>query len=572
MIARRDEFKILRPGVIEGAAEAAGTEMAATGDVTMRDLPKALLLAAGYTLFAKIGLSIQPVNTFATLVWPPTGIALAALLLLGNRFWPAIAIGAVVANVWTGAPILVALGIGAGNTLEALLGSFALSRITGFRRSLDRLQDVIGLVLLACAVSTAVSATIGVLSLQLGGLITPNRFGATWRAWWLGDAISDLVVAPLLLTWKPAADAPVPRGRWAEATVLGVCLVVASLAIFDRTTHGMASLLSPLLVWAAIRFNERGAARATFVISAIAIWATARGHGPFARLAVSEGLFSLQAFVLLTSATFLVLGAVMSERRRAHLAAIESDRTEQEMELAAAIQREILPRSLPEVAGVEIAAANVPTRHVGGDYYDAFPLSRGRLGFLVADVSGKGVSAALLVSTVHAAVHLQIDEAKTILDLVSRIDRHLRRYAATRKFLTLFFGIFEPDSGLLTYVSAGHNPALLLGRSGILTQLASTGVPVGMFPDASWRQETVTLRPRDLLCVYTDGLTDAVNSAEEEFGLDRLSSLVARGDEMPLQALCDRMLADVADFAGDVSQYDDQTLLLLRRTQGPPSG
>jgi sigma-B regulation protein RsbU (phosphoserine phosphatase) len=169
-------------------------------------------------------------------------------------------------------------------------------------------------------------------------------------------------------------------------------------------------------------------------------------------------------------------------------------------------------------------------------------------------------------------VHLQIDEAKTILDLVSRIDRHLRRYAATRKFLTLFFGIFEPDSGLLTYVSAGHNPALLLGRSGILTQLASTGVPVGMFPDASWRQETVTLRPRDLLCVYTDGLTDAVNSAEEEFGLDRLSSLVARGDEMPLQALCDRMLADVADFAGDVSQYDDQTLLLLRRTQGPPSG
>ncbi len=174
--------------------------------------------------------------------------------------------------------------------------------------------------------------------------------------------------------------------------------------------------------------------------------------------------------------------AAAIETARLHRAAIESERIEREMELAAAIQREILPHSLPEVAGVELAAANLPTRHVGGDYYDLFPLSRGRLGFLVADVSGKGVPAALLVSTVHAAVHLQIDEAKTVVDLVTRIDRHLRRYAATRKFLTLFFGLFEPDTGLLTYVSAGHNPGLLLRGSGEMARLNSTGVPVGMLP------------------------------------------------------------------------------------------
>jgi len=259
--------------------------------------------------------------------------------------------------------------------------------------------------------------------------------------------------------------------------------------------------------------------------------------------------------------------AAAVETARLHRAAIESERIEREMELAAAIQREILPHSLPEVSGVELAAANLPTRHVGGDYYDLFPLSRGRLGLLVADVSGKGVPAALLVSTVHAAVHLQIDEARTVVDLVSRIDRHLRRYAATRKFLTLFFGLFEPDSGLLTYVSAGHNPALLLRRSGQMARLNSTGVPVGMFPDASWRQETVTLAPGDLLCVYTDGLTEAVSAAEEEFGLDRLSTLVAGGRETPLKDLCDRVLAEVADFAAGMPQYDDQTLLLLRRRE-----
>src|SRR5262249_56353289 len=113
----------------------------------------------------------------------------------------------------------------------------------------------------------------------------------------------------------------------------------------------------------------------------------------------------------------------------------------------------------------------------GGAYYGLFPLSRGRLGFLVADVSGKGIPAALLVSTVHAAVHLQIDEAKTVVELVERIDRHLRRYAATRKFLTLFFGLYDPAQRCLTYVSAGHNPALLLREGGKIESLPATGVP-----------------------------------------------------------------------------------------------
>lgn len=258
--------------------------------------------------------------------------------------------------------------------------------------------------------------------------------------------------------------------------------------------------------------------------------------------------------------------AAAIETARLHREAIEKERIERELELAAAIQREILPRSLPQVAGVELAAANLPTRQVGGDYYDLFPLAGGRLAFLVADVSGKGVPAALLVSTVHAAVHLQIDEAKTIVDLVTRIDRHLQRYAAARKFLTLFFGQFEPASGVLKYVSAGHNPALLVRQTGPLVTLDSTGVPVGMLPNARWREETVELGHGDLLCVYTDGVTEAVDENDEEFGLERLTRLLGHGREVPARVLCDRILAAVADFARGVPQYDDQTVLLVRRT------
>ncbi len=256
--------------------------------------------------------------------------------------------------------------------------------------------------------------------------------------------------------------------------------------------------------------------------------------------------------------------AAAIETARLHKEAIEKERIERELELAATIQRQILPRDLPHVEGLELAAVNRPTRQVGGDYFDWFPLSGGRLAFLVADVSGKGVPAALLVSTVHAAVHLQIDDAKTIADLVARVDRHLQRYAATRKFLTAFFGLIEPETGVLRYVSAGHNPALLRRVSGGIEQLKATGVPLGMFPNASWREETVVVGRGDLLCVYTDGVSEALNAADEEFGLDRLTALVAAAAGP--EALRATVFDAIEAFAADVPQYDDQTLLIVRRT------
>jgi sigma-B regulation protein RsbU (phosphoserine phosphatase) len=254
--------------------------------------------------------------------------------------------------------------------------------------------------------------------------------------------------------------------------------------------------------------------------------------------------------------------AAAIETARLHKEAIEKERIERELELAAAIQRQILPRDLPKVPGLDIAARNIPTRQVGGDYFDFFPLSGGRLAFLVADVSGKGVPAALLVSTVHAAVHLQIDEAKSLPDLVARIDRHLQRYAATRKFLTAFFGLLEPSTGTLRYVSAGHNPALLRRADGGMEQLKATGVPMGMFPTATWREETLKLLPGDLLCVYTDGVTEALNAVDEEFGMERLERLL---DGATPDEICRRVFDAIGVFASQVPQYDDQTLLLVRR-------
>src|SRR5437868_4808775 len=165
----------------------------------LRYLAALLALTIIYAGAARAGLMLDAIAGFATLVWAPTGIALAALLLFGYRLWPAVFLGAFAVNLWTGAPLVAALGIALGNTLEAVAGTFALRRIPGFRPALDRLEDVASLIVVAAGVCTMISASIGVISLALAGTITPSQIAVTWRAWWLGDLVGALVVAPLLL-------------------------------------------------------------------------------------------------------------------------------------------------------------------------------------------------------------------------------------------------------------------------------------------------------------------------------------------------------------------------------------
>jgi signal transduction histidine kinase len=300
-------------------------------------------LAAVYLVAARLGLMIDAVAGFATLVWPATGIALAALVSFGYRLWPGVFLGAFVANVMSGAPPLVALGIAAGNTLEAVAGTWMLRRIPEFGPSLDRVTGVLALILFAGGLSTALSATIGVMSLFLGGIVPLAQIGTAWRAWWVGDLIGDLVVAPLLLVWTAMPRVPLPGVRAREAAALIAAVVAVALLVFggstasDPRTLGQAYLVFPGLIWATLRFGPHGAVTATFLTSVIAIWGTASGRGPFAQPVLLDSLFALQTFMGVAAATFLVLGASIAERRRAedrlrraHATVTEANRTKSE--------------------------------------------------------------------------------------------------------------------------------------------------------------------------------------------------------------------------------------------------
>ena len=285
-----------------------------------------LALAAVYVAVARLGLRLDAVGGFATLVWPATGISLAALLLFGYRVWPGVAVGAVITNLGIGAPPAVACAIGVGNTLEAVAGAWAMKRLTGGYPSFGRVRDVLVLVGLAAIASTGISATIGVASLRLAGMVQGANALEMWRAWWVGDAMGDLVLVPLLLGMAARGDAwkegSYRRRLW-EALALALLLGATNLFVFgmregpESSVLREAYLVFPLLVWAGLRFGAGGAAWANFVVSAVAIAGTVAGRGPFQMATLSESLLHLQAFMVIVATTTLILGLASDERRNA---------------------------------------------------------------------------------------------------------------------------------------------------------------------------------------------------------------------------------------------------------------
>lgn len=276
-----------------------------------------------YALAGKIGLSLASVHASVSAVWPPTGIAFAALLTLGYRAWPAIFAGAFVVNVTTAGSPATSLGIAAGNTLEALLAAYLVNWFAGGARVFDRPADVFKFAGLAALLSTTVSATIGVVVLVLGGSAAWADFSPLWFTWWLGDAAGALIFTPLLVLWSRDWWSDSPRGHVLEAAALWLSTIFVGLAVFGEglghfgiMTLPLTFLCTPPLVWAAVRFPQREAATLVAVLAGIAIWETLRGSGPFVNTSENESLLLLQVFMGTVSLMVLSAAALVDERLR----------------------------------------------------------------------------------------------------------------------------------------------------------------------------------------------------------------------------------------------------------------
>ena len=256
--------------------------------------------------------------------------------------------------------------------------------------------------------------------------------------------------------------------------------------------------------------------------------------------------------------------AIAMENATLHISLLEKNRMEQELQLGREIQSRLLPPPPCDVADTQLAARSVPCFEVGGDYYDFIEFSDGDLGVVIADVSGKGVSAAMIMSSVQSALRMAAPMETNLSALMTRLNALLFRMCGGRKYATFFFARYTPATGELRYVNAGHNPPFIIDGDTV-EQLGSTGRPIGMFPDAVYEEAVATLPAGSTLFLYTDGLNEANAPDEEEFGMDRLEELVMSASREYLERMPDVVLQAIAAFENGAHASDDKTIVVLRR-------
>jgi integral membrane sensor domain MASE1 len=465
-----------------------------------------LLVAVAYLAAAKFGFSLAFATKQVTAIWPPTGIAIAALLLYGYRVWPGIWLGAFASNALSSEPVWTAAAIATGNTLAPVFGAYLLRRF-GFQNELERVRDVVLLVVCGSAVAMTVSATNGVICLALAGIVPWSSGPSTWWLWWTGDAMGVLFVAPLLLTWITSGNRGVRSdGGGFELALLSVTLIAASWVSFLSAVPLRLSVY-PFIIWTALRFRQRETAAAIAAVGGIAIWATSHNLGPWITGSLDLRLVQLDSWMSVFAFTGLVLAAVTAEKRaaRTELDAL-LERTQHSVET---LQTAFLPAALPQRSGLRTDALYIPAERealIGGDWYDAFKLPDGRIVFSIGDVAGHGLDAAVAGASLRRSIFAAAFEAREPAEILARVDRNLR--LAVDAPITAIVAIISEDLSEMSYASAGHPQPILAAPNTPAHLLDYGGVPFGVGEAVVAVTHTVELERGAVILFYTDGLTE----------------------------------------------------------------
>ena len=558
-----------------------------------------IAVALAYYVLARFGLNLSLVDDNVTPLWPPTGIALAAFVVLGRWVWPAVAVAALAVNVPVSDGLFAAVATAAGNTLAPLAASLLLQRL-GFRRQLDRQRDALALVgaALSC---TLISATIGSAALALSETIPPADLATAWAVWWTGDTMGILAVTPFLLSLLLFGELPSwPRRNWVELIVILVIVVLTTT--WAAQSLQVLFLALPAVGWAAWRLQLRGAAPAALIATLIATWTAAAQTGPFREQALLGQMLTLHAFNACVALTSFVLAALVSERNNATSALQEATadlearvkarteelstlnerlateirdrfeaqqqlsqeeaRTRHEHDIAVTLQRTLLPERLPDVPGVEVAARYVPATsdvQIGGDWYDVLPVPGGRVGLAIGDVAGHGPSAAESMAQLRMALRvyaLQDPSPTAVLRSVHRLVSQL----PMPDMVTLLYAVLDPVTRTVRYTSAGHPPILAFDRTKASYLSGGLAPPIGVTAEVFYHEEVRELEPGSTLLLYTDGLVERRGTSITD-GLDRLSEVAKAVAGEDLERLCDHVLRSMIVF-GNVP--DDVALIAVR--------
>jgi sigma-B regulation protein RsbU (phosphoserine phosphatase) len=261
----------------------------------------------------------------------------------------------------------------------------------------------------------------------------------------------------------------------------------------------------------------------------------------------------------------LVNQAMISlENARLFNEALEKQRMEEELNIARDIQQRLLPSSFPKTPALEIEGLNIPSRQVGGDYLDWIPLDIHRIAVTIADVSGKGIPASLLMSSLQAGLRNSVTAHSNMGEMVGRLNNFIHANTTFDKFITFFYAEINVTEKTLTFVNAGHNPPYLYRADGSIKRLETGGLILGMMADMPYETETVPLQSGDLLILFTDGVTEAKNARDQDFEEYRLEEIVSKSAELSVKLLLDEIVYAIRSFTKGAAQSDDITLMAVR--------
>jgi phosphoserine phosphatase RsbU/P len=278
---------------------------------------------------------------------------------------------------------------------------------------------------------------------------------------------------------------------------------------------------------------------------------------------IAEGRFTEDHLKVLT--TLASVAAIRVENARLTEARFQQERLERELQLAMEIQQRFQPTASPQIPGYEFQGISFPCYEIGGDYYDFIQRDDGRLVIALGDVSGKGTAAALLMSSLHAAIHAQTGSHDTIVETISAVNKYLAENIPPNRFVTLFYAELDPESGAVSFLNAGHNPPLIIHAAGTVEQLASGGLPLGIRADADYREGRTHMQRGDVLVIYSDGVTEAASPNGEEFGPTRLYEVVSRNVDASAAGIRDRIESALTKFSQGTKAADDITLVIVKR-------
>ena len=243
----------------------------------------------------------------------------------------------------------------------------------------------------------------------------------------------------------------------------------------------------------------------------------------------------------------------------------EKERVEKELEIARGIQQSFLPERPPEVPGFDLAALSQPAKEVGGDFYDFIPVGSQKWGLVIADVSGKGVPAALFMALSRTLVRANVSDDVTVSEAIRKSNDLIAENDRSNMFVTLFYGVLDPQKATLTYVSAGHNPPIMLRRGpNDIIMLQAKGVALGVLPGIGLEEKEISLGKGDVVILYTDGVTEAINESEEQFNHERIIAIAEENRDLPAVEIVERIKDGVLEFSRGQPQFDDITLMVLK--------